>query len=148
MEPIYQIPSKRLSTKTERAKVWQQIISDQKQSGMKMTRFCQKHQLILSTFKQWKYQLQKEREQHDNRVSEGANKEHNKPLNRATKFIPLQIVADDSLMAADNGNTQRNTSLRTEIKIVFRNGHAILMPLATCEKLALSLIHQIANLPC
>lgn len=144
MENLYQIPPRGSCSTAERERLWKQIIADQKRSGLKMTRFCQKHQLTISTFKQWKYRFQKNSEQFD----KNNNTEDTQVSKSTTEFIPLQ-VASNSFAAIGNGSeAQGKAELETEIKIIFRNGHSIIIPLAVSAEVSSSLIYQIAKLPC
>ncbi len=144
MENLYQIPPRGSCSTTERERLWKQIIADQERSGLKMTRFCQKHQLTISTFKQWKYRFQKDDEQFD----KNNNTEDTQVSKLTTEFIPLQIAGNSFATTEDGNEAQGKTGSETEIKIIFRNGHSIIMPLVVSAEVLPSLIHQVAKLPC
>lgn len=144
MENLYQIPARGSCSMAERERLWKQIIADQERSGLKMTRFCQKHQLTISTFKQWKYRLQKDSEQFDkNDVLEDAHVSKS-----TTEFIPLQVTTNNFATTENGNEAQGQAESETEIKIIFRNGHSIIIPLAVSAEVLSSLIYQIAKLPC
>lgn len=144
MENLYQIPPRGACSTAERERLWEQIIVDQEKSGLKMTRFCQKHQLTISTFKQWKYRLQKNSEQFD----KNNNTEDTQVSKSTTEFIPLQIASNSFATTGDDSEAQGKTESETEMKIIFRNGHSIIIPLAVSAEVLSSLICQIAKLPC
>jgi len=157
MEKTYQIPARGSCSPRERQGLWQQIIADQESSGLKMTRFCEEHQLNLSTFKQWKYFLQQDNKKRDDRnheckIDKEERKEQNGKL--TTRFVPLQITANNLL--TDEHSEDKNNKVKAEgviesvtrMEIVFKNGHSIIMPsIVTAEELMV-LIEQVAKLAC
>ena len=146
MGNTYQIPPNRSCTLLERKRFWEKVIADQEISSMTAVTFCQQHQISIATFKQWKYRLQKEGEQFD-----GSNsKESNQIRNQTIGFIPLQISANSFLTTEGdkNGKKKECPERETELKIVFKNGHSIIISLAISAEVLSSLIYQVAKLPC
>ena len=141
MENLYQIPSKSCSNSKRRA-FWDRVITDQSASGLSLVKFCQLHGLKFSTFKGYKYPKRKAKPRRStsyrNRLS-NIRKDKN-----TAKFIPLQIATKVSTIESPKAIDNKVT----EIKIVFKNDHKLILPPTITETYLLSIIKIVAELRC
>lgn len=136
MNDTYQIQPKRSSTRQEKSKFWEQMVSDQKASGMKMKRFCREHRLAYYTFKTWKHRLKNIVGMDNLKVADENACKRNEV---ASQFIPLQIISEKAPIDEKVKNC--------EIKICFKNGHSVAMQLSDLDTMFLT-IKKVAGLPC
>jgi hypothetical protein len=140
MENIYKVPATSCSDSDHRI-FWARVMSDQKASGISIKKFCHQHQLNFSALHYWKYKKQKIKatNSHNDR-----NVQRPQSNNNATKFIPLQIST--STPVSDHHKIESNKT--SEIQIVFKNNHKLILPSTTPEASLLLVIKAVAGLQC
>ena len=133
MDIISQVPSQDSKDALVQKKFWAQAISDQEESGKTMKEFCRERQLSLSTFRYYAYQ------KCDRKKKDTPKKRSYKRKEIAKKFIPLQLIPNDIPITKSDKSS--------DIRIVFKNGHSVVMPVSDLD-LAFFIIKQVASLPC
>ena len=142
MEISYQVPAKSCSDIEHRV-FWARVIVDQKASGMGIKEFCSQYQLSFSAMHYWKYKKQKTKITHNYNYHKTKSLQSN---NVVAGFIPLQMVAETPAGTHHKNESVYNSVV--EIQIVFKNGHRLVLPLATPEANLLLIIKAVAELRC
>jgi hypothetical protein len=144
MENLYQIPSESCGG-SKRRDFWAKVMMDQSASGVSAKKFCNLHQLKYSTFKGYKYRRQK------NKIKR--RDINNKPVvnniqsdNCAARFIPLQIAT--AIPANEYSKNEPICHEISEIQIVFKNKHKLLLSSTIPEASLLLIIKVVAELKC
>jgi hypothetical protein len=132
MDNVNQIPSQDLSDVSEKRKFWEREILAHKESGKAMGEFCRERQLSLSVFSYYKYK------QWECKRKNYVNKRISKK-ETASKFIPLQIISNHAPISEPTKNS--------DITIVFKNGHSVVMPASDLDA-AFFIIRKVAGLSC
>jgi len=142
MESTYRIPKKSCSS-SERWAFWDKVIADQSTSGINRLKFCRQHQLKYATFMSYIYR--KPVTSNINQDDKLKNKWNHKSI---ANFIPLQVATDASVKGgAENANTTKIIcDGAEELKIVFSNGHKLILPLSLSKVSLLSIIKTVAEL--
>jgi len=144
--PSYQIPSESC-TNQERRDFWAKVVIDQKASSMSLVKFCQLHGLKFSTFKGYLYPKRNTKTRHSAKNSDrlrSARKDKD-----TAKFIPLQIATDainrypKNEVVDDNNNGNNRV---TDIKVIFKNNHKLILSPSLPEAHLLSIIKIVAEL--
>ena len=133
MDIISQIPPQDSKDALVQKNFWVQAISDQEESGKTMKEFCRERQLSLSTFRYYVYQ------KCDRKKKDTPKKRSYKRKEIAKKFIPLQLIPNDIPITKSDKSS--------DIRIVFKNGHSVVMPVSDLD-LAFFIIKKVASLPC
>jgi hypothetical protein len=144
MSSTYQIPAKSSSDSIHQA-FWAEVVVDQSTSGMGMRRFCKHHQLSYSVFNYWKYVKQKTKVAYNANNNCAANIPNDRDVG---KFIPLQIANTVSAGACTKNEAVSFCGEASEIKIIFKNEHKLVLPLTTSEANLLLIIKAVAGLRC
>jgi hypothetical protein len=144
MSNTYQIPAKSSSNSIHQA-FWAEVIADQSTSGMGMRRFCKHHQLSYSVFNYWKYVKQKTKVASDTNKNCAVNIPND---NDVAKFIPLQIANTASADVCTKNEAGSFCGEASEIKIIFKNEHRMVLPLAISEASLLLIVKAVAGLRC
>lgn len=132
MESRYQIPTKPCS-KAEVHAFWSKVVADQISSKIDMQKFCNQHQLKFTSLRYWKY---------TSKIGKVVCKEVKKGKGiESTKFVPLQIAS------ASNIESKANNEFK-EIKLIFNNGHKLVLSQTISEANLSMIIKMVAVLPC
>lgn len=79
-------------TLTEKQQHWAAVIASQKQSGLTVTAFCQRHEINPATFYYWTKKL---RQQHEpQRLHPVVVEEHSEAEHTVTLFLPNGLRAE------------------------------------------------------
>jgi len=158
METKYQLPVK-FCNKLERQDFWAKIFADQAVSGLSAKKFCKLNQLLYSTYKGNKYRTDlkikaKTKTERSMIVAKSkiSDMQYN---NHTTKFLPLQITANDAISqdaspaVIDQCKLTATTyNAAPEIQIIFKNNHRLILPATTPEAQLLAIINSLASLLC
>ena len=158
VETKYQIPAK-FGNKLERQDFWAKIFADQAVSGLSAKKFCQLNQLLYSTYKGNKYRTDLEiklKTKVERNITTTKSKISNMQYNNhATKFLPLQITASDATSQDAHPTVIDQCKLITttynttsDIQIIFKNDHRLILPATIPEAQLLSIINYVAGLLC
>jgi hypothetical protein len=143
MQNLYHIPSKP-SKNSKRITFWSKVISDQINSGMSMRKFCRLHDFKYSSFKNYKYRIQKAAKAVDR--SKENNVQNLQNEKNITKFIQLQVTKDAPINIRPE--SKNDDGEKSEIEIAFNNGHKIIISTTFSENNLLLIFKTVAELPC
>ena len=113
--------------KSEPHEFWSKVVADQIKSKMSMSSFCKLHQLKYSTFNYWKYAA---------KIGRKICKDAKEPGKCQPKFIPLRITP----IATSIENKPAN-----EIKLIFNNGHQLILPQTLSEANLVMIIKAVSG---
>ncbi len=138
MNNTYQVPSRFLDEHEEK-KFWSKIMADQKRSGMGMSQFCQLHQISFPRLTYWKYTKRKKRSLSKQKKSLNNVRQDTDP----NKFVPLQITSNLPFNEHDK-EIGKDENVMT--KILFKNGHKLILSSSIKEVHLLSVIKMLSRL--
>lgn len=142
MEDLYKTPSESCGD-LERRSFWASVIADQSTSGMSMVKFCHMHRLKFTTFRDYKYR-KLNTETTSRNINDDNSLKYIQNDKDVPRFIPLQVATSVSA-----NKCQKNEAVAAEvaeIKIVFKNGHKLILP--STETHLLSIIKIVGELRC
>ena len=139
MDDTYDIPKRGNSTKKERNFFWHRVIEDQKASGISAPKYCQKHQIPFSAFRNRLHRL---------RVKEKQNACSNNAENitsaiEKSGFIQVQVT-DEGTKAIQVPNSIEYA----KIKILFKNCNVMEFSLPATAECLSEIIAQVSQASC
>jgi len=144
MENLYQTPSESCSS-SERWDFWVKVIADQSTSGISTKKFCKLHQLKYTTFKGYKYKRKKKKINRSNASNKSVVKNIQSD-NCSNKFVQLQIATE--VPVNEHYKNEPVCNEASEIHIVFKNKHKMILPSSLTETHLLSIVKIVAELQC
>jgi formylmethanofuran dehydrogenase subunit D len=153
METKYQLPEK-FCNQLERKTFWAELFINQAASGLSAKKFCKLYQIPYSTYKGNRYKVEPKVKTQQGGIAKNkiSAMQHN---NHVAKFLPLQITANDVInqntnpTMIDQGKPITTTyDTTSEIQIIFKNGHRLILPVTISEVQLLSIINSVASLLC
>jgi len=135
MEKTYEIPRKGKSTKKEREYFWNQVVEDQRTSGMSIKKFCQHYQIPFTALKYRRYRVKPNAKSLDSSNGENDGKKDDGP----PRFISVQLNSKNIITPLND--------CEMPIKIFFRNGHYVEIALAKGNELS-KIISLVSRLSC
>lgn len=154
METKYQLPAK-FCNQLESKAFWAKIFTDQAASGLSAKKFCKLHQLRYSSYKGHKYRAKpKTQTQCKDSIAPTEIKIPKiQSSDYATKFLPLQITANDAVSQNTHTTVIDQCKLITatynatpKIQIIFKNDNRLILPATTPEAQLLAIINSVAGL--
>lgn len=135
MISLYQPPSGPCSN-SERQFFWDKIVDEQNAGGANMKKFCNLHKPKISTYRGYKYRKQNTKINCCD-ITNSSN-------DCTDKFIQLQTAAKDPI----HEHHKNEFDEASEIQVVFKNEHRLVLPLLTSGANLLLIIKAVAELRC